>query len=164
VREFVAHVLHLEGEPVGEFAGRGDRLGKIVEQSAHLLRGTQMPFTVLLQEQASIVERTSLPDAGEHVEDLALELCSHADAVGGEQRKVELASQRDRGLIAGLLFANAVALQLDIDVLWPEGLDEPREYLAAPVHAAALQGCGERTFIAAGHADQAFRVLLNVAE
>ncbi len=56
-----------------------------------------------------------MPDAGEHIEDLALELDRHADAVGGEQRQVELAGKRDGGLVARLLFADAVPLQLDVD-------------------------------------------------
>ncbi len=105
-----------------------------------------------------------MPDAGEHVEDLALELGRHVDAVRREQRKVELASERDRSLVARLLFANAVPLQLDVDVLRAERLDQTLQDATPLVIAAALQGCGERAFLTPGHADQTVRILLDCAE
>jgi len=162
--ELVAHVLHQESQPVGELTGVGDRFGHIAEDGAHRLSRTEVPFAVLQQQETGFVERAAVPDAGEHVEDLALELGRHADAVGREQWKVELAGERNRSLVAGLLFADAMPLQLDVDVLRAEGPDQTRECLPTFVHAAALESRGERTFVAAGHTNETFRVLFDLAE
>ena len=161
--ELVPHVLHLEGEPVGQLAGRGNRLRHILEKSAHLSRGTQMPLAVLLQQQTGFVERAAVPNAGQHIEDFSLELGCHADTVRGKQREMKLTRKYDSCLIASLLFADTMPLQLHIDVLRPEGLDQSRQCLAAFVHAAARERCGERTFLAARYTDQTLCILFDLA-
>ena len=67
-------------------------------------------------------------------------------------------------LVAPLLFALLVALQLDIDILAAEDSHQLFHRRAAFSFAAARQRRGQRPLIAAGHADQAARVLPQIVE
>ena len=103
-------------------------------------------------------ERAMVADGGEGVAQFASFGSGVADAVGGEQRKMQRAGDVDGGAVAGFFFAMEVALQFDVDIFGAEDADELIDLAASFVDAALLQGCGERAFVAAGEADQAFGV------
>ena len=94
-------------------------------------------------------------DGGEGVAQLAALRDGVADAVGGEQRKMQRVGDVDGGAVAGFLFAMEMALQFDVDIVGTEDSDELIDLATSFVDAALLQSRCEWAFVAAGEADEA---------
>src|SRR6266576_4560344 len=71
---------------------------------------------------------------------------------------MERAGEGDGEAVAGFFLAVEVALEFDVDILRAEDGDELIDLFSGFLYAALLQGCGERAFVTAGKADQAFGV------
>src|SRR5579862_843805 len=129
-----------------------------------MLRRFQVAFAVARQQPAGGIERAVIADAGEDVEDLALLRASVLRALGCQQRKLQTACQLDCSLIAGLLRAVIVALQLNINIFSPVKRDQPLELRARLTETAALQCVRQRTFVAPSQTDEAGRIFGEIGE
>ena len=87
-------------------------------------------------------------DGGEDVAEFAVLRGGVADAVGGEQRKMQRSGDVEGGAVAGFLFAMEMALQFDIDIVGAEDVrqvDRPGDGLrrcrlaAKPLRVAPLR-------------------------
>ena len=65
-----------------------------------------------------------MADGSEGVAEFAIFGGGVADAVGGEQRKIQRAGDGDGGAVAGFFFALEMALQFDVDISAAENSDE----------------------------------------
>jgi len=99
-------------------------------------------------------------DGGEDVAKLAIERCGIADAVGGEQRKAEVAGDLKGDTVAGFFLTMQMALEFDVDVVVAEDAGEAIDDAASFSRAAFLESGGERAFVAACQADEAGGMLL----
>ena len=95
------------------------------------------------QQPAGGFQGRVISDAGEHIEQLAPPRLVQRDAVGGHQRQPERARQFDQGLVARLLVAVEVALQLDVNVLAAEGANKLFQARAVGPRGQADQAFGE---------------------
>ena len=119
-----------------------------------------MAFGVAGEQASGGRKRAMVADRGEGVAEFASLGSGVADAVGGEQRKIQGTGEIDRGAIAGFFFAMEMALQFDVDILAAEDADELIEmFRCASSIPAMAQSCGERAFGASGEADQSFGML-----
>ena len=100
-----------------------------------------------------------VPNRGECIAEFAGFSSGVADAVGGEQRKIQRAGDVDGSAVAGFFFALEMALQFDVDVFVSEDGDESIDLATSFIDAALLYGCGQRPFCTAGEADQAIGML-----
>ena len=89
-------------------------------------------------------------------------LDSVANAVGGDERQLERARNADRGLIPPLLFALAMSLQFDVNIIAAKNARELLNHIAPCIFSAAHQRCCERALVATGQADEACCVLLKI--
>ncbi len=95
-----------------------------------------------------------IADAGEHIENLALLRLGILRALGCQQRQAEAARQRNHRLVARLLLAVVMPLQLDIDVFAPINKDQLFKRASCLGNSAVCQRVRERAFGAPGYADQ----------
>jgi hypothetical protein len=116
------------------------------------------------EEAAGVVEVDVMADGGEDVEDFAVLRIGVADAIGGENRKVEGAGKAQGGLVAEFLVGKLVALELDVYIVAAVEGGELFEEGAAGGLAAGFERVGQRTFVAAGEADESLGVLGEVVE
>ncbi len=79
---------------------------------------------VVLQEQTCAIKRRVVPDRREHIQHFSLECGCHVDAVRCKNWKAKLPREREHRIVAGLLFADAMALQFDVHIVRAEGLNE----------------------------------------
>ena len=111
-----------------------------------------MAFGIAREQTARLGERGFVMEAGEDVENFALDFRRVADAVGRDEGQLESAGEIDGGLIARFFLAIEMALQFDIDVAGSERAGEAGEGFGGVV---VLQREGERAFVASGEAEQA---------
>ena len=116
------------------------------------------------EEAAGVVEVGVVADGGEDVEDFAVVRIGVADAVGGDDGEAQGAGEAEGGLVAEFLIAELVALELDVDIVAAVEGGELFEEGAGCGFAACCEGGGERTFVAAGEADEAVGILGEVVE
>ena len=157
-REFVAEIVEGEFEAIRKLLCVGDGFGQIGEELLHLLRRFQVTLGVAGEQASGGGERTVMADGSEGVREFAGFGDGVVDAVGRQQREMECLGQIDRNAIAGFFFAVEVALEFDVNILGAEDGDELIDLFSGFLCAALLQGCGERAFVTAGKADQAFGV------
>jgi hypothetical protein len=159
VGEFVAEVVELEVEALGDFVGVGEGVGDVAEEGGHCAGAAEVAVGVEGEEASGVVEVDVVADGGEEVEDFAVAGLGVADAVGGDDGELERAGEAEGGLVAGFFFALVVALELDVDVVRAVEAGELFEEGAGGGFAAGGEGGGERAFIAAGEADESFGIL-----
>ena len=156
--EAVAEVGQGEVEPLGELTAGGQGLGEIGEQAGHLGRALEVALAVGGEEAAGGVEGGVVADGGQHVVQRLVLSLSVAHAVGGEEGEAELAGEADQGLVAMLLLAPAVALELDVEPA-AEEMGEALEHPAGGIEPPLGQLAGERALLAAGQQVEPGRVL-----
>ena len=100
-----------------------------------------------------------VPQAGEHVQHLALGGRGVSDAVGGEEGETQAARDLGHRLVARLLDGVVVPLQLGVDVLAAEDADEPLRFLPRLAGPAPHERLGQGAVVAAGQADEPLGVL-----
>src|SRR5579884_275322 len=122
-----------------------------------------MPFGVFRQQTSGSFKRAMVADAGEHVQDLARVASCIADAVGGEQRKLQFTRQLDRSMINDFFFTIEMSLQLDVHVLMTKDTDQPRQLIASFSNSTAPDGVSYWAGLAAGKANQAAGKFLQFA-
>ena len=105
-----------------------------------------------------------MPDGSQHIQHFALKRRRHVDAVGGDDRQMELARESERGFVARFLFTDAMALQFDVDVLQTKGLGEGLQYATAFDQSTTVKRGCEWAFITAGQTDQSLASLFHLAE
>ena len=105
-----------------------------------------------------------VPDAREHVEELAVLAPDEAGAVGGEQREAGALRPCPEPVVLGLLAAVQVTLELGEDVEAAVDADQPVEDAARAVDIAAGEAPGYRSLPAAGETHEAGRVLGEIVE
>jgi hypothetical protein len=129
-REAVAEIRQRVVQAIGQLdaCGHGRRL--IGEEAGHLLGRLEIPLGVPREAAAGAGEIGPVADAGEHVEERPLVGAAEPDAVGGDNRHVKRGRQLDERLEVGLLVAEQVTLQLDVDVRAAEESDEPIDQAA----------------------------------
>src|SRR3954454_6772599 len=108
-----------------------------------------MPLAVGGEQAAGGVEGGVRAEGDQHVVQRLVLSLSVAHAVGGEEGEAELAGEADEGLIAMLLLAPAVALELDVEPA-AEEMGEALEHPAGGVDPPFRQLAGERALLAAG--------------
>src|ERR1700735_1566323 len=123
-----------------------------------------MTLTIQSQQSASLIELNVMPNRRKEIQNLAVVWCGMADSVRGEHWQPKRLRDANGGLIAPLLFAFPVTLQLDIDILAAKGAYQLFDGLAAGFFSTAHEGGGQRTLVPSGEADQAGSVLLQVIE
>ena len=69
--------------------GVGDRFGKVGEELRHFGGSFEMALGVAGEQASGFGERRFVMEAGEDIEDFALEFCGVADSVGGDEGQVE---------------------------------------------------------------------------
>jgi hypothetical protein len=107
-------------------------------------------------EQAASGHQCALvADGGEDVAEFAVARRGIADAVGGEDRKMQVAGDFEGDAVAGFFFAMIVALQFDVDVVVSEDAGEAIDHAMGFGGASFFERGGERAFIASGEADEA---------
>jgi len=112
-----------------------------------------MPVTVEGEQPTCLIEFDMMADSGEQILNLAVVVCGVADAVGSNERQAERVCDTNCRLIAPLLLALMVPLQLDENVLLSEDADELFDGRAACRFAAACERRGQGTLVSAGQAD-----------
>ena len=151
VGEAVAEIGESEVELLRELEGVRHRLREIDEATRHLGRGQEMALAMRREARTGRVERQVMPDRGENVVQGLVFLPGVAHAVGRDERQAEPRGERGERLVAVLLFAPAMALQLDVE---PPGEEvrEPLEHRPRRVRAAAVAGqrLRERSLVATG--------------
>src|SRR5580698_1782611 len=105
-----------------------------------------------------------MSDRGEQIQYLAVVGGGITNSVGRENRQAYGTSDPDCDLVAPLLFTFRVPLKLDVDVAGTEGSNQSFDHLSACFFAIVNDGCGQRTFIASGKANQAARIFLNIPQ
>ena len=99
-------------------------------------------------------------DAGEDVEHLALFGVRIADAVGGDERKMERAREFDGSLVAGFFGAIVVALKFDKNIVGTEDTESCSSMRARlPRRRRCASACAKRTVFAASEADESVGIL-----
>ena len=105
--------------------GVGDGFRQIGEQLRHFLAAiSDVTLGVAGEQAAGGHQRALVADGGEDVAELAVVRGGVADAVGGEQRKMQVAGDFDGDAVAGFFFAVEVALQFDVDIVGAEDAGE----------------------------------------
>ena len=164
VGEAVAQVLQGEAEPQRQLAGIGHRLGAVREEPLHHPAALHEVLAVAREQPARGLERGVLADAREHVEQRAVPARDQLGLVGGERGQAQPRGLAAQPLVARLLRAAQVALQLREDVGAAVDADEPLEALAPGIRARARQRGRHRTAAPAGQADEAARELGQLLE
>src|SRR5579883_3281837 len=163
IRKAIAEIGKSEAQARGKLLGIGDGFGQVREEADHFPRRFEMAFAVPAQQAAGRGERAMVAKAGEDVEHFALARASMGNTIRGEQRQTEFCRDGNRGLIAGFFAAAEVALEFNIDVFATE---DSAKLLNAAKRGAGIfvnEGVSERTFRAAGEANQTFRELPDFA-
>ena len=83
-----------------------------------------MPLGISGKQAAGGHQGAFVANRGEDIAERAIVRRGVADAVGGEQRKVEVAGDLDCNAVAGFFFAMKVALQFDVNVVAAEDASE----------------------------------------
>lgn len=86
-------------------------LGNLPEECGHLTRRAEMAVCIVLQEQTSSIKRSVVPYCRQHIKHFSIKGSRHVDAVHSQDGKMKLTREGDCGLIAGFLFADAVAMR-----------------------------------------------------
>ncbi len=152
-RKFVAQIVEREFQASGKFARVGDGFGIVGEKLLHLLRRSQEAFGIARKQASSGRQRAMVADGGEGIAKLPPLRNGVADAVGGQQRKIQRTRNVDRSAIAGLFFALKMPLQFNVDIFRAENSDELIDAAPCFVHAALLQSRSQRPLRPAGKAD-----------
>ncbi len=146
VGEAVAEIGEGELELVGEL-GRGAHRPRVIgEEGGDLGGGAQVALALGLDDGARGVEGDALADAGEDIGELLVLARGVADAAGGDDGQPEAAGELEHGLVAVLLVAEVVALELDVEAAGEE-IGEAGELAAGAVETAveeALVDAGPR--------------------
>ena len=138
-RKLIAKIVQRELKARRQLQRVRDGLGQIGKQPQHLLRRFDIALAVVRQQTSGSIERAMVADAGEDIQNLALFRLGILRALRCQQRQSQAARQFDRRLIAGLLRAVVVALQLDVNIFVAVDRDELFERAAACFHAAVRQ-------------------------
>ncbi len=141
--EAVAEVGEREREAVGEVGRAGDGPGKVAEEGGHLFRPFQVSLRARLEEAAGRIDRGVVADAGEDVEEVLVAPAGIAGAVRGDEGEAMRAGEVEENGIAGLLVADPVPLQLDVETARKE-CREAREELARGVGPDPLERAEDR--------------------
>src|SRR5262249_13233123 len=120
--KFVAEIGQREIQARGEFGGVGDRVGDIGEQPRHLRRRLPPQPRRSLAPTARFGDFDLVPDAGQDIEQLALIRVGVSRRVSREQGDAESARFLYGGLVARLLPAIHVALELRVDIARSEDI------------------------------------------
>ena len=100
-----------------------DGIGEIAEEFRHRGGVFEVTFAVLGEEFARGIEMGVMADAGEDIEDLAAKGFGVKDAVGGEQREMELLGEFGAGAEITVFAAKMMALNFDEDIGGAENLN-----------------------------------------
>ena len=118
--EFVAEIFKRELQARSELGGVGDGFRQIRKKRGHLQRRFQVAFAVAGEQAPGIGEHAVMAQAGEDIEDFALRGQRVANAIGGEQWKMQTAREFDGNLVAAFFFDGEVALQFDVNIVAAE--------------------------------------------
>ncbi len=121
--KLVAQIAERELQARRQVLRVGDGLGQIGEELAHLRGALEMALGIFGEQLAGFKNSGLVAHAGEGVEQVALVFHGVRDAVGCEQRQLQLAGDGDGGLVAMLLIAIVMALEFDEDVVAAEDVD-----------------------------------------
>jgi hypothetical protein len=157
VGEAVAEVGEREVELTREVERRLHRLRAVAEEGGHLARVLEVALALGVEEGAGLVETGAQADAGEQVEQALVVFARVAHTVGGDDRQSQARRQLAQRLVALLLAAQRVALELDREATGKETV-QPFEEPPRRVGAGGVERARERTLLAPGQAPQAGRV------
>ena len=87
MRIFVFQVIQRECDAVGQGPRRGNRMGPVCEEAAHLIGRFQVAFGIGLQEPPGAGDGHALPNAGHHVLQRAAVGGGVKHVIGGEDRQ-----------------------------------------------------------------------------
>jgi hypothetical protein len=119
-RKLIAQIVQFKTEPRGEIDCVLDGSRNIAEERGHLPRCAEVTKVVDCEQAARLIEFDMMADRREQILYFAVVLGRVANAVGCDQRKVQGTRDADGSLIPPFLFALAMALQFDVDVLTAE--------------------------------------------
>ena len=108
------------------------RLGMILEDGRHLLGGLQEELIARVAQPLRVVDRLAGADAQQDVVRLVIALPQVVHVVGGDERQVELARERQDAAVDDLLLLDALVLHLEEEVVLAEDVAQPRRPLRAP--------------------------------
>ena len=110
LRKLVTQIFQRESKTRRKHRGIRNRFRHIMKKSRHLCRCLQITIGILRDEAAGSFQRPMIPNAGEHIEDLALFRQSVTSAIRCQQWKLKRFGKSDRLLIDRFLCANVMAL------------------------------------------------------
>ena len=135
-----------------------ERLRKIGKERRHLAGVFQEPPSLSREEASGSVEVGPVADAGEDVVQVLVGPPRVAHAVRRDEREAERPASRDERLVAMLLLAEAMALELDVQ---PAGEDRAptRELGARGVQTTRRERARDRSLVPSRERVQSDRVL-----
>ena len=148
---------------LGDLERGGDRLRHVGERLRHLLRALQIEL-VGLEAHLRLGERRLRLHAQQGGVVVVVLLAEVVDVGGGDERAADLLGDLRDLLVDLLLLGDAVALDLEVDVLGAEDLDELVDVLAGLLRAALDDAPGAAARQAAGERDHAVGVALEQLE
>jgi len=118
-------------------------------------------FAAAFEQAARGIEGEPLADAGEDIGEVAVLRPCVTDPAGCHQRQPQTPCKVDAYLIAMLLGAQTVALELDVDPVWEEVM-KMIEFAFGGVEAAVEQTLGEDTLGTTGETEETVGVGLDL--
>src|SRR4051812_24977799 len=113
-----------------------------------------MALGIAREQPPSSIKRVVRADGGEHIEYFALGRSRVLHAIGSDDRQLEAARDRKRGMVACFFVAIEMPLQLDIDIFASKDAHELLDRAPAFFDPTARERCRERAFVASGQADE----------
>ena len=137
---FVAQLLQIEADALGDLERAGDGLRILREQARHLRAALQMPLGVGLEAIAGLRNRALLADAGEHVgERLAVGVVIER-VVGGNERRARLRGELGELAEAPALVAVVGEHGAEIDAAARRGGERAQALGESSARSAAAAG------------------------
>jgi hypothetical protein len=129
----------------------------IGKEHLHFAWRAKVAFATALEQTARGVEGEALANAAEHVGEVAVLRVCIAYSAGRHQRQTQASREIDKGLVAVLLGAKTMSLQLDVQ---PFGKDAVKvlELAFGGVETAVDETLGDDTLGAAGKTEEAVGV------
>src|SRR5579871_2905861 len=100
-----------------------------------------MSLAVDRQKAASLIEFGAIADGGKQIQNLAIIVFSVTDTIGSQHWQLQGACNPDRSLVSPFLFALAMTLQFDIDIVGAEDANQPL-YRPAASFFSRVHQCG----------------------
>jgi len=152
-RDQLAVELDLDVAALGDLEGRGERLRPLRERARHLLVVLEVEL-VGFEADLGLGERALGLHAQERRVVVVVLATQVMDIAGADQRGAGLARETNDLLVAAVLQLEAVALQLEVDVLAPEHADQLVDVGARVVQAPVGDPRAQPRGQAAGERDQ----------